>query len=167
MRPDVTTVGDLHQIVNFDILAYHGFPERRAESDRPRLPKSIRPLFEMLGDFMLVHEPPKHTRLRTPVSRAFTPRVVEHILPDLEEYTDQLLDRALANGKFEATRDFIMPLSVRTMGALLGIPSENRRGFSSEFYKLQGTFMQGSSLEALERATQGSQRLREMFSDLL
>ena len=139
----------------------------RKPRSQPKYPNGIRPLFEMLQNFMLVHEGAKHARLRAPVSRAFTPRVVERILPDLEEYTDRLLEAALASGRFDAAKDFAMPLSVRTMGALLGIPAADRREFSLEFYKLQGTFIPGATLEVLQRAARGTERLRAMFADLL
>src|SRR5437773_11586141 len=41
---------------------------------------------------MLSSDPPDHTRLRRLVSKAFTPRAVEHLRPRLHEIVEQLLD---------------------------------------------------------------------------
>src|SRR5690242_20988843 len=53
-------------------------------SREPRIPKS-----------MLVSDPPDHTRLRSLVSKAFTPRVVEQLRPRIEAIVDSLIDAIL------------------------------------------------------------------------
>src|SRR5918912_3205091 len=46
------------------------------------------------GLSMLDRDPPDHTRLRSLVSKAFTPRVVEGLRPRIAQIVDGLLDRA-------------------------------------------------------------------------
>src|ERR671938_965843 len=44
------------------------------------------------GLSMLDRDPPDHTRLRSLVSKAFTPRVVEQLRPHIQHMADALLD---------------------------------------------------------------------------
>jgi hypothetical protein len=37
-------------------------------------------------------DPPDHSRLRSLVSKAFTPRMIEHLRPQIQQITDDLLD---------------------------------------------------------------------------
>src|SRR6266508_1155485 len=49
-----------------------------------------------IGLSMLDRDPPDHTRLRSLVSKAFTPRVVEGLRPRIQEIVDSLIARAEA-----------------------------------------------------------------------
>ena len=53
------------------------------------------------GLSMLDRDPPDHTRLRSLVSKAFTPRVVEGLRPHIQEIVDGLLARAEAAGSMD------------------------------------------------------------------
>src|SRR5215472_13451147 len=46
------------------------------------------------AEFMLQQDPPKHTRLRKLVSKAFTPRAIERLRARAQEVSDELIDRA-------------------------------------------------------------------------
>ena len=47
---------------------------------------------------MLGLDPPDHTRLRELVAKAFTPKTVEKLRPDIVRLTDELLDRFDGDG---------------------------------------------------------------------
>ncbi len=51
-------------------------------------------------------DPPDHTRLRRLVSKAFAPRVVSALEPDIRSLVDGLLDRAADRGRFDVVDDF-------------------------------------------------------------
>jgi hypothetical protein len=51
------------------------------------------PDFERRMTSMLGLDPPDHTRLRRLVAKAFTPKTVENLRPDIVRLTDELLDR--------------------------------------------------------------------------
>jgi cytochrome P450 len=78
---------------------------------------------------MLRSDPPDHTRLRSLVSRAFTPRAVEKLQPRIEELTDQLLAQAAQRGTFDVIADFAVPLPVTIIAEMLGVPAEDRATF--------------------------------------
>lgn len=75
-------------------------------------------------------DPPDHTRLRRLVSKAFSPRVVKSLEPDVAELVDGLLDGVEAAGAFEVIADLAHPLPVAVICRLLGVPVEDEPKFS-------------------------------------
>src|SRR5262245_24672134 len=57
-------------------------------------------------------DPPDHTRLRKLVSKAFAPKVVKALEPDIAALVDGLLDNVAARGSFDAIPDLAYPLPV-------------------------------------------------------
>lgn len=82
----------------------------------------LAPLFEARANMMLFTDPPDHTRLRTLVHRAFTPRVVESYRPLVQRIVDQLLDAAAERGSIELISEFAYPLPVTVIAHMLGVP---------------------------------------------
>jgi len=81
------------------------------------------------GQSMLDRDPPDHTRLRSLVSRAFTPRVVEGLRPHIQAIVDDLLDRAEDAGSMDLIEEFAYPLPVIVICEMLGVPVEDRGRF--------------------------------------
>ena len=75
-------------------------------------------------------DPPDHTRLRKLVSKAFAPKVVKALEPDIEVLVDSLLDKAAAAGHFDVVADLAHPLPVAVICRLLGVPLEDEPKFS-------------------------------------
>jgi cytochrome P450 len=75
---------------------------------------------------MLFRDPPDHTRLRSLVNRAFTPRVVESLRPRIEQIVDGLLDRVQDSGRMEVIADLAYPLPVTVISEMLGVPESDR-----------------------------------------
>ncbi|WP_458317665.1 cytochrome P450 [Mycolicibacterium brisbanense] len=71
---------------------------------------------------------PDHTRLRGLVSKAFVPKVVHALEPDIRALVDGLLDRS-AEGSFDAIADLAYPLPVAVICRLLGVPIEDEPKF--------------------------------------
>jgi cytochrome P450 len=78
---------------------------------------------------MLRIDPPDHTRLRSLVSKAFTPRAVARLRPRIEEITATLLDGLAGRDGFDVVADFAVPLPVTVIAEMLGIPAEDRATF--------------------------------------
>lgn len=75
---------------------------------------------------MLRSDPPDHTRLRSLVSKAFTPRAIENLQPRIEAIVNELLDEAEGDGQMEVMRDLAYPLPVIVIAELIGVPAEDR-----------------------------------------
>ena len=75
-------------------------------------------------------DPPDHTRLRKLVSKAFSPKVVRALEPDITALVDALLDAVATAGRFEVIADLAYPLPVAVICRLLGVPIEDEPKFS-------------------------------------
>jgi cytochrome P450 len=78
---------------------------------------------------LLSIDPPDHTRLRTLVNKAFTPRAVEAMRPRIEQLVAELLDAVEARGEMDVIRDLAYPLPVIVIAEMLGVPPEDRERF--------------------------------------
>lgn len=82
-----------------------------------------------LENVMLFKDPPDHTRLRTLVNKAFTPRVVEQLRARIRQIVDELIDEVGGRGEMDVIADFAYPLPVRVIAEMLGVPPEDRDRF--------------------------------------
>lgn len=78
------------------------------------------------ADSILDSEPPKHTRLRSLVAKAFNRQKIEGMRPAVARITDQLLDaidQKVKDGEnFDLIADYAEPLPVKIIADLLGFP---------------------------------------------
>jgi cytochrome P450 len=74
-------------------------------------------------------DPPAHTRLRSIVSRAFTPRRIADLEPRVREISRDLLARFVARGECDLVADYAVPLPVGVIAELLGIDRERQADF--------------------------------------
>jgi cytochrome P450 len=74
-------------------------------------------------------EGPDHSRVRSLVNKAFTPRRVAALRPRIEALVDELLESAAERGDLELVRDLAHPLPVIVIAELLGIPASDRERF--------------------------------------
>ncbi len=75
-------------------------------------------------------DPPDHARLRQLVSKAFAPKVVKALTPDISALVSSLLDDVEAAGTFDVVADLAYPLPVAVICRLLGVPIEDEPEFS-------------------------------------
>ena len=97
---------------------------------KPREPNETWDTFNWLhSDSLLDSEPPKHTRLRSLLVKAFNKNKIESLRPDVERLTQELLkkidEKLELTGTFDAIQDFAEPLPVKVIAALLGFPDED------------------------------------------
>lgn len=89
------------------------------------------------GPLIIFMDPPRQTRLRNLVSRAFTPRRIAALEPAIRKiatgYLDAMLERA--DGTCDVVKEFTAKLPMDVISTLLGIPPDDRdtvRGWSNE-----------------------------------
>lgn len=81
------------------------------------------------SDSILDSEPPKHTRLRSLVAKAFSRNKIESMRPTIERITTELLvaiDVKIRSGQnFDLIADYAEPLPVKVIAELLGFPASD------------------------------------------
>jgi cytochrome P450 len=94
---------------------------------KPRTPETEWDTFNWLhADSILDSEPPKHTRLRSLVSKAFNKNIIESQRDIINKIVDQLiLDIKAKGGNWDLIADFAEPLPVKVIVAMLGFPEED------------------------------------------
>ncbi len=74
---------------------------------------------------LLALEPPRHTRLRRLVNRAFVSRQVETMAGDIAALSHACIDRFEADGEAELLSQFATPIPVTVIARLLGVPESS------------------------------------------
>lgn len=89
-----------------------------------REPESDWKTFNWLhSESILESEPPKHTRLRGLISKAFNRNRIESLRPKIEEIVGELLSELTTAGPtFDLISNYAEPLPVRIIAELLGFP---------------------------------------------
>jgi len=93
----------------------------------PKTPEFEWEIFNWLhADSILDSEPPKHTRLRSLVAKAFNRQKIEGMRPSVERITQNLLDaideKVKSGESFDLIADYAEPLPVKIIADLLGFP---------------------------------------------
>lgn len=102
------------------------------DTERPRDPsRPLTALHKTVGNMFLYTDPPRHTRLRGLVNKAFTPRIVEQLRSRIQAVTDDLLDAVAPRGRMDVIRDFSFPLPAIVIAEMLGVPPKDRERFKS------------------------------------
>lgn len=114
-------------------------------------------------------DPPVHTRLRSIISRLFTPRRMEASRPQIREQIDELLDRASAEGRSDFMSKVAHPLPVHLVGGLLGLTEQDRgpvRHWTSAVMRvIGGGDLPPSAYRQAEQATDKLQVFLESFAE--
>ena len=100
---------------------------------------------------MLELEPPRHTRLRSLVLRAFTSRRITALGPDITSLTHELID-ALPDGPFDLLKHFGQKLPVIIIARLLGVPEAMSDDLLRWSNAMVGMYMAGRTAETEARA---------------
>ncbi|MGY2062824.1 cytochrome P450, partial [Nocardia gipuzkoensis] len=109
-----------------DVLAAFRDSDRFSSANGLRMePTFWGPQAERFFSFVAM-DPPKHTRLRGLVMRAFTQRRVQSLEPRIREIARGLLRPLLERGSFDLMSEFAGPFPTHVISELVGVPEADR-----------------------------------------
>jgi cytochrome P450 len=174
---DLRTVGPVHLGEATSTWHVVGYREVHAALRDPRLTaarseyflseqqrRDFDALARILPNMMVFADPPRHTRLRGLVSKAFTPRVVERLRPRIQAIVDTLLVSVAPSHSMDVIADLAIPLPTMVIAALLGVPDTDReflKAWSDDF----ATFIGGpTDCDGNRRADAAIRDLSDYFT---
>jgi cytochrome P450 len=112
-------------------------------------------------------DPPDHTRVRSLVSKAFTPRSVAELHPRIQQIVDDLLDGVADNDRFDLVESFAYPLPVIVIAEMLGVPAEDRDRFKLWSNDIALTVEPTVNDEQAERIKLSGEELIDYFDSII
>jgi cytochrome P450 len=100
----------------------------------------------------------RHRKLRSLVTQAFTPRMVEQLAPRIAAVAEGLLEAGRQRGRFDVIQEFAYPLPIRIIAEMLGIPLEDQ----STFHRWSETLIAGPRTDARRGHSTAEQRARTL-----
>lgn len=123
-------------------------------------PEFAKQLNELSSPSILILDPPRHTKLRNLVNRAFTPKRVASYEGEIRKIARKLLDDAASKGRFDFVREFSYPLPVMVISRILGVPESDMDRFKVWSDKLAEALGRGVDMEV-------QSEMSKYFSDLI
>ncbi len=120
----------------------------------PDIPAHLAPFHAVEAHSMLELEPPRHTRLRSLVLRAFTSRRIAALTPEVTTLCHRLID-AFPDGPFDLLPAYATPIPVIIIARLLGVP-EAMSGDLLRWSNAMVAMYQARRTRAIEDAAAGA-----------
>lgn len=95
--------------------------------------------YDTMSRWMVFVDPPDHTRLRKLVDKAFRPKAIERMRPNIQALVDELIADLGGAKEFDFVHDFAYPLPVLVISEMFGVPREDRdriKGWSDDIMTL-------------------------------
>jgi unspecific monooxygenase len=124
----------------------------RADPAPPPVPDHLGPFYAIEAHSMLELEPPRHTRLRGLVLRAFTQRRIAALGPEIAALAHGLIDALPEGGAFDLLPGFASRLPVIVIARLLGVPETMADALLGWSHAMVGMYQAGRSRDDEERA---------------
>lgn len=83
-------------------------------------------LLASLGLLMISMDPPRHTRYRLLVSRAFTPRHIRDLDDFIQRSAHRIVDDVIERGEADFVVDLAAELPLQVIAEIIGVPQEDR-----------------------------------------
>ena len=116
---------------------------------------------------MLHHDPPDHTRLRSLVSKAFTPRAVRELHPRVQRIVDELLDDLNGENRFDLIERFAFPMPVTVIAEMLGVPAQDMNRFKRWSNDVSLTIEPSLRDDQIRRVERATEELYDYFENII
>jgi cytochrome P450 len=80
-------------------------------------------------NWFILFDPPRHTKLRGLLAKAFTPRMIAGLEPRIRQLSRQLLDQSISRGEMDLASDYSVPLPMMVIAEMIGIPPADWQRF--------------------------------------
>jgi cytochrome P450 len=130
--------------------------ESFSSARNPLVEKGIFPRLVLIGD-----DPPRHTRFRRLVNKAFTLRRVEALEPWITKVANEQLAE-MGVGEVDVVESYTIPLPVKVIARLLGIPGEEYPTFK----RWSDAFISALISISLEERMQNTQEMVAYFGKI-
>jgi cytochrome P450 len=160
-----------------DVVAAYADPRLSSDRVRPLLGvlgeqrrAEYGPMLETIGHWMVVTDPPVHTRLRKLANHAFRQQRVNAMGDWIGELIDALLDDFIASGSDDFLNDIAYPLPAAVIARMMGAPQQDRGKFQHWSDELAlVAFGAGGEDRASRytRALAGVRELQEYLAELI
>ena len=124
----------------------------RADPNPAPVPDHLVPFYAIEAHSMLELEPPRHTRLRGLVLRAFTQRRIAALAPEIAALSHTLIDGLPGEGAFDLLPGFASRLPVIIIARLLGVPEAMADALLGWSHAMVGMYQAGRSRADEDRA---------------
>ena len=112
-------------------------------------------------------DPPLHTRIRRPITKAFTPRRIAELEPRIEAIALELVDGFAGDGEADVVERFAWPLPLRVMGELIGVPAGDLPWLHERSRDWLSLYQATGSVEEQVEAARGTVELQRYFVQAL
>ncbi|MGE0682575.1 MAG: cytochrome P450 [Candidatus Binatia bacterium] len=110
---------------------------------------------------LIMDDPPRHTRFRRLVNKAFTLKRVETLEPWITSVAHELLNE-IGSGETDIVQSYTIPLPVKVIARLMGIPGEDY----TTFKRWSDTFISSLISISLEERMRNTMEMAEYFGKI-
>lgn len=131
-------------------------------------PPAFGPVAHVFHHWLGALDPPDHSRIRSVMAKAFTPRRVRTLQPRIRSLAERLLADALRRHvPFDLVREYAFPLPMAVIGDLLGVPAGDRDQFRELSVQFAEALDNPGSPEASASGAAASQQMLDYFGQML
>jgi cytochrome P450 len=145
------------------IFDYDGV--KRALNDHDAFSSAMATAGRANPDWFFFFDPPRHTKQRALIMKAFTPRIVANLEPRIRELSHALIRQKAGHGEMDLATDFAVPLPMMVIAEMLGIPAADWQRFtqwSDIILRLSYTVSDSTS----DQARQASEGFRTVSGEM-
>lgn len=136
----------------------------RAPLSATQVPPHLEPFYAVEAHSMLELEPPRHTRLRGLVLRAFTSRRIAELGPEITALCHELIDK-FPNEDIDLLTTYAQIIPVRVIARLLGVPEDMAPQLLAWSHAMVSMYMARRNRTIEEAAATAAQEFTDFLRD--